>query len=261
MKNQIPERFSVRIFGRRHSAMHVVLLAGLSLVLATQATSATDRGVPEIIVKYESRGPHAVEDCAERISTSGIGFERQTRDRSDSLDRLVSRYRLGRQRALFRKASSAPLSVQRRALRTRWKQSAQRFLRGRNAQRHGVDEFPDLAHVYRVEVPAGIRTNDLIADLNADPHVAYAQLNHGMDLDQAFVPDDPLFSSFGSWGQTFRDLWGPDRIHVPEVWSRSQGEGTVVAVVDTGLDALHPDIVGNVWINEGEDLDGKKFSS
>jgi subtilisin family serine protease len=110
--------------------------------------------------------------------------------------------------------------------------------------------------VYRVEVPVGIRTNDLIADLNADPHVAYAQLNHGMDLDQAFVPDDPLFSSFGSWGQTFRDLWGPDRIHVPEVWSRSQGEGTVVAVVDTGLDALHPDIVGNVWINEGEDLDG-----
>lgn len=33
---------------------------------------------------------------------------------------------------------------------------------------------------------------------------------------------------------------------------RVLGEGIVVAVIDTGLDTGHPDIVGNVWTNPGE---------
>ena len=51
-------------------------------------------------------------------------------------------------------------------------------------------------------------------------------------------------------------MWGLDRIRAPEVWARFQGEGAVVAVVDSGLDTMHPDIVDNLWVNPGEDLDG-----
>ncbi|MHA7840023.1 MAG: S8 family peptidase, partial [bacterium] len=52
------------------------------------------------------------------------------------------------------------------------------------------------------------------------------------------------------------DLWGLLRVGALEAWDISQGEGVVVAVVDTGLDWAHPDISDNVWVNSGEDLDG-----
>ena len=93
-----------------------------------------------------------------------------------------------------------------------------------------------------------------MADLSEDPHVVYVQINHGYQLD--FSPNDPFLFSVGSWSQSFADLWGLDRIRAWEAWDTTRGAGQIVAVVDTGLDYLHPDIAENVWVNPGEDLDG-----
>lgn len=41
-------------------------------------------------------------------------------------------------------------------------------------------------------------------------------------------------------------------IDAPEAWDLQVGASIVVAVIDTGLDYNHPDIVGNVWTNPGE---------
>ncbi|MFO0691404.1 MAG: S8 family serine peptidase [Myxococcota bacterium] len=126
--------------------------------------------------------------------------------------------------------------------------------------------LPDLAPIYRIRVPADADLDAVLADLAADPHVEYAQLDHAMELDQVAappgpvsfantIPDDPFLSSSGSWGQPYADLWGLTAIRATEAWSTARGEGAVVAVVDTGLDAGHPDMAANVWVNPGEDLD------
>ena len=78
-------------------------------------------------------------------------------------------------------------------------------------------------------------------------------------------PTTPSWALLGAGGRAFLDLWGLFQINAPAAWQISQGEGIVVAVVDSGLDIEHPDIAANVWVNEGEipgngiDDDGNGF--
>ena len=49
------------------------------------------------------------------------------------------------------------------------------------------------------------------------------------------------------------DEWGRDLIKAPEVWAKGlTGDGIVVAIIDSGIDYNHPDLIGNVWSNGGE---------
>jgi beta propeller repeat protein len=114
--------------------------------------------------------------------------------------------------------------------------------------------LPDARRVYRLRVAPGVDAARAAALYAADPRVAWAQPDYLMEAD--LVPNDPYFGSAGSWGQPYADLWGLARIRAPEAWDYTQGEGAVVAVVDSGIDATHPDIAENLWVNPGEDLDG-----
>eukprot|EP00873_Tetraselmis_striata_P029559 jgi/Tetstr1/449823/TSEL_036887.t1 len=60
--------------------------------------------------------------------------------------------------------------------------------------------------------------------------------------------------------------WGPIATLADRAWCHTTGEGTVVAVIDTGIDLNHPDLKANLWVNEaeafgieGEDDDGNGF--
>lgn len=82
------------------------------------------------------------------------------------------------------------------------------------------------------------------------------------------VPDPPPrieeFPEVPYIGQAFD--WNLNSVNAPEVWSQGfTGEGTLVAVLDTGVDYQHPDLDDNIWTNPGEvagdgiDNDGNGF--
>ena len=50
------------------------------------------------------------------------------------------------------------------------------------------------------------------------------------------TPNDPRWT----------DSWGVAAINAPNIWAFTQGEGIKVAVIDTGVDANHPDLAGRV---------------
>ncbi len=75
------------------------------------------------------------------------------------------------------------------------------------------------------------------------------------------IPDDSGFPS--QWGLQNDD---DHDIDAPEAWETSTGSRSVlVGVLDTGVDATHPDLRDNIWINPGEipddgiDNDGNGF--
>lgn len=77
---------------------------------------------------------------------------------------------------------------------------------------------------------------ELVAELEARPDVLAAAPNY---ITHAFrTPNDPRFTD-GS-------LWGLSAIYAPSVWDTTTGSGSVyVAVMDTGIQADHPDLAGN----------------
>ncbi len=51
--------------------------------------------------------------------------------------------------------------------------------------------------------------------------------------------------------------WGLAAINAPEVWRHGiHGQGVTVAVIDSGID-VHADLLPNVWVNEGEVMNGR----
>lgn len=71
--------------------------------------------------------------------------------------------------------------------------------------------------------------------------VAYAEPNYVRRFSR--LPDDVLYSQ----------LWGMEKIAAPSAWDITTGSRSItVAVIDTGMDMDHPDLIGNLWVNGGE---------
>jgi len=125
--------------------------------------------------------------------------------------------------------------------------------RGRRA---GHQPAPtELGNVYRLILnDPGADVEAIARELERDPELVYAEPNYLYRTEAVAFPNDPYFTSSGSWGQPYDDLWGLKKIQAPAAWGYSTGKGVVVAVVDTGVDYNHLDLRTNLWINPGEDL-------
>jgi len=94
-----------------------------------------------------------------------------------------------------------------------------------------VSEIPQLG-VLRLQVAVG-QEREIVSRLAGHPQVIYAEVNPIIRL-QDTLPNDPFFSS----------QWGLTRIRAPQAWDLTTGAVTVtIAVLDTGVDGTHPDLV------------------
>ena len=75
-----------------------------------------------------------------------------------------------------------------------------------------------------------------------------------MRIEIAQTPNDSQFSRLFGMNNTGQTGGRPDAdIDATEAWDRATGTGgTIVAVIDTGIDYNHPDLAANVWTNHGE---------
>ena len=100
----------------------------------------------------------------------------------------------------------------------------------------------------------------VLETISRHPSVKLAQFNHILELrGEGLKPNDPLFNlqwqylNDGSNGGTT----GAD-IDITKAWEittggkNKRGEEIVIAVIDVGIDLLHPDFSGNLWVNKNE---------
>lgn len=89
-------------------------------------------------------------------------------------------------------------------------------------------------NAFVVAAPLGMDSTQFSAKVKGIGGVRYADGNatrHAMG-----TANDPLFPQ----------QWGLPDIGATTAWDTSEGSGTPVAVIDTGIDSTHPDLVGNV---------------
>jgi len=239
-----------------HLTEQVVATADVPDVgVSTSGVRPAQQVSAQLIVKYRD----SVVEPVDRLLARGASFRSATTDTSDSLDRLNAKFGVRSARPVFAKLLES-LKIPREAKQSTVKHLlAERLeaVRRRYPQRAARATSPnlsDLSHVYVVDLAPGTDVTNAAREFGADPHVDYAQPNYVVTTQS--MPNDPYYQSSGSWGQAYQDLWGLWKIQAGSAWDITQGDGIVVAVVDTGLDMSHPDIATNVWSNPAEVLNG-----
>ena len=105
-------------------------------------------------------------------------------------------------------------------------------------------KMPNMAKIFKVRVPSGIRRQEVIDSLKKIPGVLFAEPNGTVGPYIApIVPNDQYFSY--QWA--LQPGGGVGKIQAPEAWNIYSGtSNNFIGIVDGGVDGTHPDLNGKV---------------
>ena len=89
------------------------------------------------------------------------------------------------------------------------------------------------SNLHIVDLPNGSE-EQAVAKLKNNPHVKFAELDRKVFLN--FIPNDPGFGS----------EYYPNKVGATTAWDTTQGAGVTIAILDSGVDPTHPDLVANL---------------
>ena len=111
-------------------------------------------------------------------------------------------------------------------------------------------EIPGMPGWFQFETPAVAGAPDLAARLRRQPGVRYAQAQLARQHAPKRLLDDPFFPQQWNLLNTGQNGGTPGvDINVTGVWDLWRGTGVPMAIVDDGLQIIHPDLAPNVDTN------------
>jgi serine protease len=117
--------------------------------------------------------------------------------------------------------------------------SAARAVAARAGARRTRLSIPQLG-IVGVRARRGTSLHTLADRLRADPRVATVRAERRFSL--RYVPNDPAFTTAERGENGTTTEWWALREDLPAAWDVTRGEGARVAIIDTGIDATHPDL-------------------
>ncbi len=116
-----------------------------------------------------------------------------------------------------------------------------------------------LDNIYIIYIPFKSDILSIIQEYKLCPNVEYAEPNGIIHLCSIAIPNDINFSKqwyLNNSGQIiFNNIFGDfdADIDAPEAWHIETGNPDIaIAILDTGIDYTHPDLVANIWNNIDE---------